>query len=274
VVDLSGVEVADELLLWRDGVGMDWQEGASLILRNASAGALQAEMPGSWQNAAGQWVPYDLAGFSYGRLGGFTSRPGNDMAEVGPARPYVDWLNAEGLSEEDDRELYGPQPYRQIARVLRDMGAVAQADRVEFARLMHRRATHFGAVNTAWDYMVGAFRWGVDTVALVFVGFGVYPGVALAWFLALVGAGVVVGKLSPDLRDLSFWERTWFSLENALPLIELSHRHAAYTHRSFDPNGAPTSVDAPRVANFFHFQKVAGFALATVLVGALTLLGG
>ena len=179
----------------------------------------------------------------------------------------MDWLRAERPPGMEVVTAYGPQPYRQLAEVLRAQGAEAQADRVDFARLEHRRATRFGDAVTTWDTMVAAFRWTVDTAALVFVGFGVYPGVALGWFLLLVGAGMVVGRASPELRERTAWTRLWYSLENALPLIEPSGRFAGITH--LGPGGRST-----RVANFFQFQKVAGFVLATVLVGALTLLGG
>lgn len=58
------------------------------------------------------------------------------------------------------------------------------------------------------------------------------------------------------------YRKFWYSLENALPLVELSERHKSIDHES------------QWVESWFHFQKVMGFVLATVLVGALSLLGG
>ena len=54
----------------------------------------------------------------------------------------------------------------------------------------------------------------------------------------------------------------WYSFENALPLIETTQRFRNVEHGRL------------LLAHFFHFQKVFGFALATVLVVALTLLSG
>ena len=263
-VDLTGAEIGGALELWQNTVEVEWQEGAALILRNASAGALQARMPESWQVAGtGEAIPYDLQGFAYDRLGGNTSGADHDLARSNDAGALVDWLQAERPPGTADVTAYGPQPYRQLTGVLRAQGAEAQADRVDFARLMHRRATRFGGAVTRWDTMVAAFRWGVDTLALVFVGFGVYPGVALGWFAALVAAGWAVARRSPELAGHGAGKAFFYSLENALPLIDLTGDFADIRH-----------AGAPRIAAFFHAQKVLGFVLATVLVGALTLLGG
>ena len=52
----------------------------------------------------------------------------------------------------------------------------------------------------------------------------------------------------------------WYSLENALPLIETIERFKGVEH------------GRPWLDHFFRFQKVSGFVLATVVAGALTLL--
>ena len=263
-VNLTGAQIGGALELWQGGDEVAWQEGAALVLRNASAGALQARMPESWRVAgSGEAIRYDLQGFSYDRLGGNSSGADHDLARANDAEALVDWLQAERPPGMAAVTAYGPQPYRQLAEVLRAQGAEAQADRVDFARLMHRRATRFGDAVTTWDTMVAAFRWAVDTAALVFVGFGVYPGVALGWFAALVATGWAVARRSPDLAGQGTGKAFFYSLENALPLIDLTGDFADIRH-----------AGAPRIAGFFHFQKVAGFVLATVLVGALTLLGG
>ena len=54
----------------------------------------------------------------------------------------------------------------------------------------------------------------------------------------------------------------WYSLENAVPIIETNERFKRIKYRQ------------PWLNHIFHLQKALGFVLATVLVGALTLLGG
>jgi len=58
-------------------------------------------------------------------------------------------------------------------------------------------------------------------------------------------------------RRLAFW----YSIEKALPLIGMNHAFQEAEHGHWG------------LASFFHFQKIAGFLLTTILVGALTWLG-
>lgn len=58
-----------------------------------------------------------------------------------------------------------------------------------------------------------------------------------------------------------FGQRFWYSLENALPLVPLKGSFRDVTHGSRNIDG------------LFHAQRVLGFVIATVLVGALTFLG-
>ena len=54
----------------------------------------------------------------------------------------------------------------------------------------------------------------------------------------------------------------WFSLGNALPLVAMNEQFRDIKH------------GRPWLTHFFQLQKAVGFLLATVLVGALTLLSG
>ena len=88
-----------------------------------------------------------------------------------------------------------------------------------------------------------------------------YPFRVLYWFVRLVVLGGLLAQRSkqPSVRR---WMGLWYSLENALPLIETNERFKNVEH------------GRPWLVHFFHFQKAFGFLLATVLVGALTLLSG
>lgn len=261
-VDLTGVEIGGALVLNSFGSVARWGPDASLDLRNARIGALQAAMPlPDIPQAVHPWrrvdpagghapLPVDLTNFSYDRLGSFGGEAGTDLSRVRPDR-LIAWV-AQSHAAWPGGDGYAPQPYMQLATTLRSMGAGAAAEEVDYARLQHRMDTR----DARWQREL-------DALSRAVVGFGVYPERALVWMLGLVGLGVLVSYASPSFRGTGPFTRLWYSLNNALPLVPLSQEFEGYRH------GGPGVV-----SNFFAFQKVAGFLLATVLVGALTLLGG
>ncbi len=227
-----------------------WGPGARLSLRNAAMGALQADM-GAWHRPDGSWLPTELTGLTYDRLGGERAsdrEAGPNMADASTAE-LVDWIEK---SQPDQGQHYDPQPYAQLAAVLEAQGGVRAADAVRYARTEHRRTA---ASTPAGESLLLFF-------SRIFIGYGVYPFRALWWFLALVVAGIVVTRFS-DAPQLSRpMSRFWYSVETAFPLMEPSASLADVAH------------GRRWVEQYFHFQKVAGFILATILVGSLTLLGG
>ena len=108
---------------------------------------------------------------------------------------------------------------------------------------------------------MGTFDCILLTLARYVAGYGIYPVWAFYWFFGLVLLGGLLAQSSKD-SSVRHWMGLWYSLENALPLIETNERFRNVAH------------GYPGLVHFFHFQKAFGFVLATVLVGALTLLGG
>ena len=249
--NLTGAAIRGELHLsseWRKPAPT-WQDGASLILRNAKVDALQAQrdswnMPGKEKE---KLLPTDLVGFVYNQLGGLDASGGTSMGDE-PAQWLIDWIEA----QRDHGKHYDPQPYTQLAQVLDAAGATEKAKSIRYAKFEHK-LDH--------DRSMGTFRSVVLTLERYFVGYGVYPFLALSWFLGLVLVGGVLAQFSAD-ASVRRWMGAWYSLENALPLIETNERFRNVVHGH------------PALVHFFHFQKAFGFVLATVLVGALTLLGG
>lgn len=223
-----------------------WTGEARLILRNAQATSLLSRMPESWTRADGTRLPVDLSGFAYARLGGAWRDGGFHPGQI-HAPVLIDWIEGarpEGLG-------YVPQPFRQLETVLEELGAEMAAARVAYARHLHRMETRQGQPFVS----LGEWLW------MAVVGFGVYPFRLLWWFGALVLAGAVIARRSIMLRDESLTDCFWYSLENAIPLMDPHPRHGEITHVR------------PLTRSFFHFQRIAGFVLATILVGALTVLG-
>lgn len=264
-VDLSNAQIAGELHLSSLGRGSpDWGDEARLTLRNTRAAAVQAEMA-AWLRAsddmtgdARAWLPADLSGFRYGQLGGFLSDA--EAADAGA----MHWMETTNMADADAEHLidwiegtrgsnagYDPQPYVALADALIAAGAPQAARDVRFARWDHRRTA--GNTAPAQKFWLNLSR--------VVVGYSERPWYALYWFAGLVGFGVLMGHVSEGLRPRRFMAKVWYSLENAFPLVDMADDFKSLTH------------GPPLVDGFFHAQKILGFVLATVLVGALTLLG-
>ena len=138
-----------------------WREGASLILRNTQAGALQDYWDGvttSWpENGALQ-----LDGFKYERLGGV-----GDAAIQTQPRPiehHIEWLRRD--------TSYTPQPYEQLAGVFREAGEPVKANAVLYASRERAR-------RLAWERGQCAHWLGVPLLNWTLgYGLGVYEHLA------------------------------------------------------------------------------------------------
>jgi hypothetical protein len=258
-VNLSEARIGD-LTLWRDrGTNPVWRPGSSLVLRNLQAASLQAQMPESWQREDGTALPVDLQGFRYDRLGGLGAGAAGDLGRVGDVTALIGWVEA-ATDSTGPSARHAPQPYFQLESVLRDMGAARSADRVAYARHLDRLGNYGPGLRDR-------IAWTGEQIWRFMVGFGVYPFRLLWWIGGLMLAGTVVASLTQPLRVAGWRDYRrlldcfWYSVENTLPLVE----------RSGDNRGIVHDHWATRSA--FHFQKIAGFVLATILVGALTLVG-
>ena len=160
------------LLFW---IGIVGPEEAQMNLTNASAGGL-VDDPESWP-PPGMLL---LDGFVYERI---VSGPRDAVTRLG-------WLVRQ--------QSFAPQPYRQLAKVLKDEGDDKGARFVLFERERLRRRREDGTpLARAWSLIL---RWTI--------GFGYYPGRALAWLLGLTLAGLLLfsgglalGSLAPTDKD-------------------------------------------------------------------------
>jgi len=252
-VDFSGGEAGELLLFLANDIEDQaafpkdpvWADAASFVLRNARVEALQSRLS-SWQDEQGRWITVDLSGFSYDRLAGFRGDKSETLSDAS-AEQLIAWLEDTNPREKG----YDPQPYEQLAGVLDYVGMSQKADAVRYAKFEHRDLSQPGMW---WEDLL------LRPASRLLIGYGVYPFRALGWFFILVAIGVIFAWNSKDTRIRSLSGAGWYSLETALPLIELSENHKSINHRCW------------WVDSWFHFQKVVGFTLATILVGALTLL--
>lgn len=209
-----------------------------LDLANASVGALADESQ-AWPESGKQI----LDGFVYGRFAG--TAPKN-------AKTRLEWLARQ--------RLFASQPYRQLARVLKDEGDEVGAKQVlyEMERLRWAQA-NASVLASPWNF---ALRY--------VTGYGYYPGRALLWLFGLVLLGFVLfdagfhaGSVVPSDKDAyacftsshslpahyARFHASIYSLENSFPLVKLGQVDR------WLPDPAQRYVPSPydsRKARLFH----------------------
>jgi hypothetical protein len=244
----------------------------SLNLSNASAGAILDDKT-SWPPAG----KLNLDGFVYDHIASGLTDTRNRLAWLGLQQPFT------------------PQPYRQLAKVMRNAGVDRGALRVLFAmedRLWKEEHTLAAVL----------FRWPLSLV----VGYGYYPLRALAGLAILVaiGWGVYAGArasgamVPKEEKAYELFKANGYSpghyeplspfvysLENSLPLVKLGQTD----HWQPDPTPAwrSTATAAPSKDSpvpqkssllaspsfLFTFQRVqvlCGWILATLFVAGVT----
>jgi hypothetical protein len=206
-----------------------------LVLANARVGAVQDELEAWPQNL-------DLDGFVYERFGGSGTDP--DAAVGGrSSRWFVDWLARD--------EPYSPQPYEQLAKVLREMGDPEMAHDVLYAGRERDRTE-------AWQ-REGKLRWlGLSMLNwTIGYGYGHRFFWALYWVIGLVLIGTIVLRATgQNRRDDGEVIGVWYSLDMLLPIIQLRKEHYEIDLKGF-------------ARYWFYGHKVMGYVLASFLIAGL-----
>jgi hypothetical protein len=241
-------------LVW---TGVHNPGGTLLILRNGTAGAIQDDKA-SWPDAG----KLDLDGFVYGHIA-------TDLTDT---KNRLRWLK---LQQE-----FTPQPYRQLAKVMKDAGF----DRGE-RRVLFEMEDRIWKEEGGW--VAALFRWPLSLV----VGYGYYPMRALLGLaiLVVIGWGVYAraksaGMMVPkDAQAYAYFKQNGrapasyeslgplvFSLENSLPLVKLGQTDY------WRPDPAPEResggwLSSPRfLFGFLRLQILLGWILATLFIAGVT----
>ena len=185
-------------------------------------------MPESWRiddendSAVPRQADTDLVGFTYDRL------DTQDIDRVDP-QPLLDWIQGSVPAD-----TYTPQPYAQLAKVLREMGAEDAANVVDIARHDHyyktltRPKTFGGKTKYYLKKLWGGLRNQIDR-------YGVRPWHSLLWFGGIALAGAFVNAFwifaQPESVctmhfGIDFWlyflDCLRYSIENMLPIPGVS----------------------------------------------------
>jgi uncharacterized protein YjbI with pentapeptide repeats len=230
--DLSGTRIDGELRLGSgDRPPPKWGRGARLTLRNTHVGTLQDRS----DDKTDAWpTELQLAGFTYGRLGGFRSAEANMLAR--DIDWYIRWLARD--------PSYTPQPYEHLAAVFRAAGEPTKADRILYESRERARR------EAAWP------RWlGLSLLKLTIgYGLGLRYFRALWWVgaITLLGTVVLVQSGQGPVGDAA---KVLYSLDQLLPIVELAN---------YD-----NVVLTGRVFYYFVAHKLIGWLLGSFLVAGL-----
>ena len=212
-------------LIWRD---VTYSTG-TLSLASSHAGDLVDDLT-SWPEA-GKLI---LDGFTYYRI---------SAAPTDAAR-RLDWL-AKGSTWNGE---FFPQPYTQLAKVLREMGHDGEARKVlarrerliryhirEDARIMPNGDVGV-ALHSLWRDIINLLRWGFDLLLRWVVGYGHKPFLSLVFLLALIAITVFPAHFA--------WEEGSFA-PNAGPVL-VSEDWQSYHTTEANPAQVWSGELAPR----------------------------
>ena len=224
-------------ICWSQFTGSDGKiEGPTFILRSAVVGGLLGS-----ENSWPEHLRYELEGFIYSRLG--TIDNDDRDSTYGRGRLWFrDWLGRDAV--------YSPQPYRQLASVLRDVGYNDLSASILYdGRERERGETSIGEAK--W--------WFLSALNLVIgYGYGWRYFIAVLWLIGLVGVGVLVLSFNSCGRNWTLAKRTWYSLDMVIPIIRLREKH----YQEVDIRG--------RARYWFGIQQVMGYVLVFFVIAGLS----
>ncbi|WSF37934.1 oxidoreductase [Streptomyces sp. NBC_01356] len=186
---------APELRFCPDEIDNGW-----VVLTEATVGTFVDSLS-AWSMSSPE-----LSGFVYKRLA---------PSGAFPLPERIAWLEAATWGE------YDPEPYEQLASVLRAGGEPQDADTVLLARMRSRRQT-LGRAAKIWD-----------AVQDVTFGYGYRPGRAAVWLAVIWGLGSLWFTLRPPdpmkAGEGPAWSAPIFTLDLLLPILDLGQETQWHT---------------------------------------------
>ena len=214
-----------------------WKSGVKLVLVNTRVGTLVSNMEsGNWPSRLA------LNGFTYSCLRG--PRVGDTISYLGALEKekFENWLQKD--------ETYTPQPYRQLAGILSEMGHQDKANAILYCGKDRERreapaARAFGL--SVLKYTIG-------------YGFGYRYFLSLLWIIGITCFGAIVFSTTREGAQYSFWQGLGYSFDLLLPLIEIDKWHFSIDLKDFDP----------LQQIYFYLHKLCGYVLASFVIAGFT----
>jgi hypothetical protein len=262
-LDLSGTTVGELRLGSGQSAPPNWIAAASLLLRGTHTKVLLDRLDTSEPCPDRDAWPrrLDLQGFVYEQLG--TDRgPGTDMRER-EACWYRSWL------ERDPH--FAPQPYRQLASVLRTAGDPERADAVLYAARDRERTEAWTRGGCGHPFKDWPWRrsecWRAAGLGLlkVLIGYGIGSGLFIVfyWVFAFTLLGMLVLLFSPSARAKG---KAWMfgaSLDQLLPIVSLNKEFENFFNDPWRLRLKGWQL------GYFAFHALFGFLLGSFVVAAL-----
>ena len=249
VLDLTGTNVKSELMLGMSAARQTlWKPNSRLTLRNTRIGAMR-DHEDAWPDRL------ELDGFTYERLGGLGSKdPENDMGR----RP-VEWLSKKWLERDP---THSPQPFRQLADVLRAAGHTTKANAILYeGRVRERKVSFQKRASGKWFERPAIAKWlGLGLLNwTIGHGLGARYFRVLYWVAGLTAIGTLVLATSGATADKTTFWMAACSFDQLLPLIELKKVYGEFVQNEITGFGEV----------YFYLHKIMGYVLGSFLVAGL-----
>jgi uncharacterized protein YjbI with pentapeptide repeats len=242
-LDLTETSIRGELLLDSEANPKPiWQTGSRLILRNTVVSTIQAPKE---SDAFPKGL--DLAGFTYTRLGGL-SRTGE---ETQMASYEVEWF-VEWLKKDTN---YSPQPYQQLAGILRIMGHPSKANTILFEGKQRERSKAIKRGHRARWLGLTLLRWTIGYGCGSRYFLSLIPVVLFTMIGALVVSTTCTGK------DWNVIKMLGFSFDQLLPLVKLDESHAKILSEN---------IKSGWQYYYFYLHKLVGYVLGSFVLAGLS----
>ena len=225
-----------------------------LTLRNANVATLQEN-----ENAWPKNLKLELDGFTYKR---FETSGKVTLYERG-SQWFIDWL-AKGTEKQlREHKIYSPQPYQQLAGVLRNTGLASIADDLLYLNRDIQRAdtntTRFEWWRLSflkWFYGYGYGRhsfWALFRITMILLASGL-----LVIYIYITVRNRKIEEHDEDIIISGLRDSLWYSVDMLLPIIELRKKHYEL------------ELETKPVRYYFHFHQIMGYLLIFFVIAGLT----
>jgi hypothetical protein len=251
-VNLTGARITGDLRLGSARhPAARWGADATLVLRNAHAGALQDRWTDVDNNA---WPKnLDLEGFAYQHLGGLYAQGTEADMLSRPSSSYFDLLARTSTDS--------PQPYEFLARTFRKAGEPKKANDILYKARERRRDSLKESGHWLKWLGISLLKWTMG------YGLGGRYFRVLWWVIGLTLFGAVLLKVAGLPAPKFGLSLVFLSLDELLPIITLDKAHESILTNAPAATGGSTLPYWLLV--YFYFHKIAGWVLGSFLVAGL-----